>query len=110
MGTGLFYGPTAVGVIHRDLFNPMPLQVMAFILVTVSSYSHPLRVDQQTDPFVQIQVCLLEFATGRYEARELNTAAQYNMYISHIRGLELYQQRAPRRLARMQQEWFDYAM
>jgi hypothetical protein len=58
----------------------------------------------------QIQVCLLEFGTGRYEPKELNTAAQYNMYISHIRGLELYQQRAPRRLARMQQDWFDYVM
>jgi hypothetical protein len=47
MGSGLFYGPTAVGVVHRDLFNPIPLQVMAFVLVNVSDSLDEYRLTRQ---------------------------------------------------------------
>ncbi|KAF8597067.1 hypothetical protein BDV93DRAFT_39938 [Ceratobasidium sp. AG-I] len=92
LGAGLFHSPTAVGVVHRELFGPlMPLQVIAFILT-------------------YFQVCAGEFTTGRYEAIDLNAAAQYQIYISYCRGLQAYEQRAPNRMHLMQTNWFKYAM
>jgi hypothetical protein len=52
----------------------------------------------------------MEFGTGRYEAIELNVGAQYNMYLSHARGLEAYAQRAPRRMRAMQAAWYQEAV
>jgi hypothetical protein len=52
----------------------------------------------------------MEFGTGRYEAIELNVNSQYNMYLSHARGLEAYAQRAPQRMREMQKAWYQEAM
>jgi hypothetical protein len=52
----------------------------------------------------------MEFSTGRFEAIDLNAAAQYQMYLSHARGLEAYAQRAPNRMRIMQEDWYNYAV
>ncbi|KAG9077834.1 hypothetical protein FRC06_008683, partial [Ceratobasidium sp. 370] len=73
LGAGLFHSLSAVSVVHRQLFGPrMPLPVMAFILTN-------------------IQVCIMEFADGCFQAIELNVTQQYEMYMNHLRGLQAYE-------------------
>ncbi|KAG9086147.1 hypothetical protein FRC06_003252 [Ceratobasidium sp. 370] len=56
-----------------------------------------------------IQVCIMEFADGCFQAIELNVTQQYEMYMNHLRGLQAYERRAPVRLMGMQEDWFMYA-
>ncbi|KAF8609549.1 hypothetical protein BDV93DRAFT_503858 [Ceratobasidium sp. AG-I] len=85
----LFGNSTAIGVEHREMFNPMPLTTSAFMLALV-------------------QFCIEEYETGQYRARDLNMSDMLNKYVAHLRGLKEARAAAKTRITRLQKHWFDY--
>ncbi|KAG8696305.1 hypothetical protein FRC08_007248 [Ceratobasidium sp. 394] len=91
IATTMFYSPTAVGVLYREFFNPMPLTTVAFVLSIV-------------------QFCIEEWETGRFRPRDLNMTNLLNKYVAHLRGLKEASKAAKNRMARLQQHWFDFGL
>ncbi|KAG8729796.1 hypothetical protein FRC10_003454 [Ceratobasidium sp. 414] len=85
----LFATPTAVGVVFRDYFEPMPLTAVAFVLAN-------------------LQFCIEEYETGQYQARELNASDMLNKYVAHLRGLKAARLVAKGRFARLAKDWFTF--
>ncbi|KAG8786410.1 hypothetical protein FRC12_016618 [Ceratobasidium sp. 428] len=84
-----FPNPTGIANSFRQWYEPMPLTAVAFVLAN-------------------LQFCIEEYETGQHQARDLNAADMLNKYVAHLRGLKEAALAAKGRMARLQQEWFDY--
>ncbi|KAG8734100.1 hypothetical protein FRC10_011941 [Ceratobasidium sp. 414] len=91
IATTMFYSPTAVGVVYREFFNPMPLTTVAFVLSI-------------------IQFCIEEWETGKFRPHDLSMTDLLNKYVAHLRGLKAASKVAKNRMARLQQHWFDFGL
>ncbi|KAG9080813.1 hypothetical protein FRC06_006132 [Ceratobasidium sp. 370] len=85
----MFYSPTAVSVVYREFFNPMPLTTVAFVLSI-------------------IQFCLEEWETRNFQPHDLNMTNLLNKYVAHLRGLKEASAAAKSCMARLRQHWFDF--
>ncbi|KAG9118480.1 hypothetical protein FRC07_006999 [Ceratobasidium sp. 392] len=85
----VFANPNAPGAVHCEMFNPVPLTTVAFVLAIV-------------------QFCLEEWETGQFQARDLSMTDMLNKYVAHLRGLKEARAAAKGRMKRLQQHWFDF--
>ncbi|QRV97814.1 hypothetical protein RhiJN_25833 [Ceratobasidium sp. AG-Ba] len=90
IAAALFQGPNSVGVLYPDYFEDMPLTVIAFILA-------------------MMQYCIEEWQTRYFVNGDLGAAKMLDKYESHLAGLKGLQAVAPRRTAKLQQGWANYA-
>ncbi|EUC57341.1 hypothetical protein RSOL_219290, partial [Rhizoctonia solani AG-3 Rhs1AP] len=85
----IFYGPNSVGVMYPDYFRDMPLTVVAFALAIW-------------------QFCLEEWSNGWRQNGDLGMGAMREKYEAQLVGLKALREAAPRRMARLQDQWRDY--
>ncbi|KAG9091249.1 hypothetical protein FS749_016677 [Ceratobasidium sp. UAMH 11750] len=85
----MFSNPNAIGVVHREFFEPMPLTTVAFVLAI-------------------IQFCLEEWETGRFKSRDLSMTDLLHKYVAHLRGLKETRITAKSRVERLQEKWFEF--
>ncbi|KAG9077446.1 hypothetical protein FRC06_008906, partial [Ceratobasidium sp. 370] len=85
----MFKDPNAVGVVHCEFFDPMPLTTVAFILAI-------------------IQFCIEEWETGHFKARDLSMTDLLHKYVAHLRGLKETRIGAKGRMQRLQEHWFNF--
>ncbi|KAG8716654.1 hypothetical protein FRC08_009077 [Ceratobasidium sp. 394] len=90
IGAALFHGPTSVGVQFPEFFEEMPLTVVAFIMAIW-------------------QFCLEEWSRGYFVAQELSAAHMLDKYEAQLAGLKDLRSIAPRRMSRLQMEWYEYS-
>ncbi|KAF8600370.1 hypothetical protein BDV93DRAFT_510967 [Ceratobasidium sp. AG-I] len=89
IAAGLFHGPTSVGAQFPEFFEEMPLTVVAFILALW-------------------QFGLEEWSPGFFRPKELGASYMLEKYKAHLAGLKSLRDVAPRRMAKLQQEWRKY--
>ncbi|KAG9101533.1 hypothetical protein FRC06_002951 [Ceratobasidium sp. 370] len=90
IGAALFYGLTSVGVQFPEFFEEMPLTIVAFILAVW-------------------QFCLEEWSKGYFVAKELGAAHMLDKYEAQLAGLKDLRNVTPRRMAKLQREWYNYS-
>ncbi|QRV89041.1 hypothetical protein RhiJN_17059 [Ceratobasidium sp. AG-Ba] len=84
-----FTNPTAVGVSFRNYLDPLPETAVAYVLANM-------------------QFCIEEYSSGKFQPRELNAADMLNKYVAHLRGLKRARRKARVRFERLAREWFDF--
>ncbi|KAG9104667.1 hypothetical protein FRC07_009756, partial [Ceratobasidium sp. 392] len=85
----LLANPNSPGASHCEMFNPVPLTAVAYILAL-------------------IQFCLEEWETGHFVPRDWSMTDMLNKYVAHLRGLKEARAAAKGRMKRLQQHWFDF--
>ncbi|KAG8777367.1 hypothetical protein FRC12_000417 [Ceratobasidium sp. 428] len=85
----VFANSNAPGAVHPEMFNPVQLTTVAFVLAI-------------------IQFCLEEWETGQFQARDLSMTDMLNKYVAHLRGLKEARAAAKGRMKRLQQHWFKF--
>ncbi|KAG9093484.1 hypothetical protein FRC06_011502, partial [Ceratobasidium sp. 370] len=88
----MFSSPTAIGVVHRKFFDPMPLTTVAFVLAIASN----------------MQFCIEEWETGYFKARDLSMTDLLHKYVAHLRGLKETRIPAKGRMQQLQEHWFEF--
>ncbi|KAJ1301815.1 hypothetical protein OPQ81_009043 [Rhizoctonia solani] len=91
IGAGLFNGPNSVGILYQDYFNPMPLAVVAFVIVVM-------------------EFCIEEWSSGFFEHADLDTKNMSEKYRFHLSELEALQDISSDLVTKLQKEWFEYGM
>ncbi|KAJ1308087.1 hypothetical protein OPQ81_002150 [Rhizoctonia solani] len=91
IGAGLFNGPNSVGVLYQDYFNPMPLAVVAFVIVVM-------------------EFCIKEWSLGFFEHADLDTKNMLEKYQFHLSELEALRDILSDLVTKLQKEWFEYGM
>ncbi|QRW07068.1 hypothetical protein RhiLY_06067 [Ceratobasidium sp. AG-Ba] len=85
----LFANPTAVGVVFPRYVKPVPYTAVAYVLANM-------------------QFTIEEYATGKFQARDLKASDMLNKYVAHLRGLRNASRTAKGRFARLAEEWFEF--
>ncbi|KAG9105514.1 hypothetical protein FRC07_009223 [Ceratobasidium sp. 392] len=91
IAAALFWGPEAIALSNPNLFDPLPIPVIAMVLTIT-------------------QHCIKQWKTGRWIKVDLSASKQVTMYRRHLEGLLLYEERAPGRFKDFLKDWASYGV